>query len=74
MNLTPEMQTMYAAIRRLHEPVRDVLAEIDDEVVRGASGGVETGKAQCFEDHYSHPDDLCTELIAREAERTEARF
>lgn len=96
----------FAQISRFFPGARDVLAEIDEEIVRGALGLPTFGKAQCFEDQYissggqlyelmaghdrfnadlrplmqramnergmnlsicSHPYDLCTELIAREA-------
>ncbi len=97
----------YSQVVRFFPGVRDVLAAIDDEIIRGALGPSQPGKALCFEDQYTstggqlyeliaghdrftadlrahmdpitserglprllccHPYDLCTELIAREAE------
>lgn len=96
----------YAGIARFFPGAREVLAAIDEEIVRAVLGPVQRGKAHCFEDQYassggqlyelasgkdrfiadlrplmdksmserglalgicSHPYDLCTELIAREA-------
>ncbi len=96
----------FASIARFFPGMGREAAEVYEEVVRGALGPVQEGKAQCFEDQYissggqlyelmcghdrfvadlrpvfekaviargsklgicSHPYDLCTELIAREA-------
>jgi hypothetical protein len=96
----------YAEVARFFPGARDELAAIDEEIVLGALGPVQEGKAHCFEDQYassggqlyelmcghdrfiadlrplmnkrlaerglalgicSHPYDVCTELIAREA-------
>jgi fructose-1,6-bisphosphatase/inositol monophosphatase family enzyme len=96
----------YAEIARFFPGARDELAAIDEEIVFGALGPAQYGKAHCFEDQYassggqlyelmcghdrfiadlrplmegglssksrplgicSHPYDLCTELIARQA-------
>ena len=45
----------FAMISRFFPGAREVLAEIDDEVIRGALEPVQKGKAHCFEDQY-----LCT--------------
>jgi fructose-1,6-bisphosphatase/inositol monophosphatase family enzyme len=42
----------FATVARFFPGARDVLAAIDEEVVRGALGPVEPGKAHCFEDQY----------------------
>jgi hypothetical protein len=96
----------YSGVARFFPGARDELAAIDEEIVIGALGPVQEGKAHCFEDQYassggqlyelmcghdrfiadlrplmnkllaqrglalgicSHPYDVCTELIAREA-------
>jgi len=96
----------YAQVARFFPGARDELAKIDEEVVFGALGPAQYGKAHCFEDQYassggqlfelmsghdrfiadlrplmgtgltakrqplgicSHPYDVCTELIARQA-------
>jgi hypothetical protein len=44
--------------------VRDVLAAIDDEIMRGALGPAQPGKAQCFEDQYTSTGGQLYELIA----------
>lgn len=45
----------FAMISRFFPGARDVLAEIDEEIVHAALGRPQAGKAQCFEDQY-----LCT--------------
>ena len=42
----------FAIVSRFFPGARDVLAEIDEEVVRSALGAPKSGKAQCFEDQY----------------------
>ena len=42
----------FAMLARFFPGARDELAAIDEEVVRGALGPVEAGKAHCFEDQY----------------------
>jgi fructose-1,6-bisphosphatase/inositol monophosphatase family enzyme len=42
----------FAGISRFFPGAREVLAEIDEEVVRAVLGKPEAGKAQCFEDQY----------------------
>lgn len=54
----------YAQISRFFPGVRDVLAEIDEEIVRGALGVPKLGKAQCFEDQYISTSGQLYELMA----------
>ncbi len=54
----------FAQIARFFPGVRDVLAEIDEEIVRGALGLPTHGKAQCFEDQYISTGGQLYELIA----------
>ena len=54
----------FAQISRFFPGVRDVLAEIDEELVRGALGLPTHGKAQCFEDQYISTGGQLYELIA----------
>ena len=42
----------------------EVLAEIDEEIVRGALGPVQPGKAHCFEDQYICTGGQLYELMA----------
>ncbi len=42
----------FAMIARFFPGARDELAAIDEEIVSGALGPVESGKAHCFEDQY----------------------
>jgi len=54
----------YSQVVRFFPGVRDVLAAIDDEIVRGALGAAQPGKAQCFEDQYTSTGGQLYELIA----------
>lgn len=54
----------YSQVVRFFPGVRDVLAAIDDEIVRGALGRALSGKAQCFEDQYTSTGGQLYELIA----------
>ncbi|HKR10956.1 MAG TPA: hypothetical protein VJT15_02775 [Pyrinomonadaceae bacterium] len=54
----------YSQVVRFFPGVRDVLAAIDDEIVRGALGPAQPGKAQCFEDQYTSTGGQLYELIA----------
>lgn len=45
----------FAMVARFFPGMREELAAIDEEIVRGALGPVVAGKAQCFEDQY-----ICT--------------
>lgn len=54
----------YSQVVRFFPGVRDVLAAIDDEIVVGALGPPQPGKAQCFEDQYTSTGGQLYELIA----------
>lgn len=54
----------FAQISRFFPGVRDVLAEIDEEIVRKSLGFPVQGKAQCFEDQYISTGGQLYELIA----------
>ena len=54
----------YSQVVRFFPGVRDVLAAIDDEIVLGALGPPQAGKAQCFEDQYTSTGGQLYELIA----------
>ena len=51
-------------VARFFPGARDELAAIDDEIVRGALGPVQPGKAQCFEDQYIWTGGQLYELMA----------
>jgi fructose-1,6-bisphosphatase/inositol monophosphatase family enzyme len=53
----------FATVARFFPGARDVLAAIDEEVVRGALGPVEPGKAHCFEDQYISTGGQLYELM-----------
>jgi hypothetical protein len=50
-------------ISRFFPGVRDELAAIDEEIVTGALGPVQRGKAHCFEDQYISTGGQLYELI-----------
>jgi fructose-1,6-bisphosphatase/inositol monophosphatase family enzyme len=54
----------FAMIARFFPGVRDVLAEIDEEIIRNALGKPREGKAQCFEDQYISTGGQLYELMA----------
>ena len=54
----------YSQVVRFFPGVRDVLAAIDDEIVLGAVGPPQHGKAQCFEDQYTSTAGQLYELLA----------
>jgi len=54
----------FAMISRFFPGARDVLAEIDEEIVRNALGKPKGGKAQCFEDQYISTGGQLYELMA----------
>ncbi len=54
----------FAGLARFFPGARETLAAIDEEVVRGALGDVEHGKAHCFEDQYLSSGGQLYELIA----------
>jgi len=53
----------FAMIARFFPGARDELAAIDEEIVRGALGAVEPGKAHCFEDQYLSSGGQLYELM-----------
>jgi fructose-1,6-bisphosphatase/inositol monophosphatase family enzyme len=54
----------FAQLARFFPGVREELAAIDEEIVRGALGDVEPGKAHCFEDQYLSSGGQFYELMA----------
>jgi fructose-1,6-bisphosphatase/inositol monophosphatase family enzyme len=58
------LEQSYSQVVRFFPGVRDVLAAIDDEIMRGALGPAQPGKAQCFEDQYTSTGGQLYELIA----------
>lgn len=60
----PSIRHGFAGLARFFPGVREELAAIDEEIVRGALGDVEFGKAHCFEDQYLSSGGQLYELIA----------
>ena len=58
------IEQSYSQVVRFFPGVRDVLAAIDDEIVFGALGPAQPGKAPCFEDQYTSTGGQLYELIA----------
>jgi fructose-1,6-bisphosphatase/inositol monophosphatase family enzyme len=54
----------FASVSRFFPGAREELAAIDEEIVRGALGEVERGKAHCFEDQYLSSGGQLFELIS----------
>jgi len=54
----------FAAVSRFFPGAREELASIDEEIVRGALGDVERGKAHCFEDQYLSSGGQLYELMS----------
>ena len=54
----------FAMIARFFPGAREELAAIDEEIVRGALGPVQPGKAHCFEDQYASTGGQLFELMA----------
>ena len=54
----------YAQIARFFPGAREELAAIDEEVVMGALGPVQEGKARCFEDQYASTGGQLYELMS----------
>ena len=54
----------YVTVSRFFPGGRDVLAAIDDEIVRDLAGNIEPGKAACFEDQYASTGGQIYELCA----------
>jgi hypothetical protein len=61
---TPTIAHGYAGLVRFFPGAREELAAIDEEIVRGALGPVEPGKAQCFEDQYACTGGQLYELMS----------
>ena len=59
----PTIRHGFAMIARFFPGARDELAAIDEEVVYGALGPVEPGKAHCFEDQYLSSGGQLYELM-----------
>ena len=53
----------FAMVARFFPGVRDVLAEIDEDIVRAVLGKPREGKAQCFEDQYISTGGQLYELM-----------
>jgi len=68
LNLSPSNATTieqgFAMVSRFFPGARDVLAEIDEEIVTIALGKPKVGKAQCFEDQYLSTGGQLYELMA----------
>ncbi len=60
----PTIRHGFAGLARFFPGAREEVAAIDEEVVRGALGDVEFGKAHCFEDQYLSSGGQLYELIA----------
>ena len=54
----------YAGVSRFFPGAREVLAAIDEEIVREVLGPVERGKAHCFEDQYASTGGQLYELAS----------
>ncbi|GAB4274707.1 MAG: hypothetical protein Kow0080_23380 [Candidatus Promineifilaceae bacterium] len=54
----------FAMVSRFFPGAREELAAIDEEIVRGALGPVQKGKAHCFEDQYICTGGQLYELMA----------
>ena len=54
----------FAMISRYFPGAREVLAEIDEEIIQGALGPVRAGKTHCFEDQYISDGGRLYELMA----------
>jgi fructose-1,6-bisphosphatase/inositol monophosphatase family enzyme len=61
---SPSIEQGYAMVSRFFPGVRDELAAIDEEIVRGALGPPPPGKALCFEDQYTSSGGQLYELMA----------
>jgi len=58
------IEQSYSQVVRFFPGVRDVLAAIDDEIIRGALGPAQPGKALSFEDQYTSTGGQLYELMA----------
>jgi fructose-1,6-bisphosphatase/inositol monophosphatase family enzyme len=68
ITLQPSRETTiahgFAGIARFFPGARDELAAIDEEIVLGALGPVQPGKAHCFEDQYASSGGELYELMS----------
>lgn len=60
----PTIEQGFSMISRFFPGARDVLAEIDEEIVTAALGKPKHGKAQCFEDQYISTGGQLYELMS----------
>ena len=60
----PSIVQGYAMLARFFPGARDVIAAMDEEIVRGALGPSPPGKALCFEDQYTSSGGQLWELMA----------
>jgi fructose-1,6-bisphosphatase/inositol monophosphatase family enzyme len=60
---SPTIAHGYAQVARFFPGAREELAAIDEEIVRGALGPVQAGKAHCFEDQYACSGGQLYELM-----------
>ncbi|MET0645936.1 MAG: inositol monophosphatase [Pyrinomonadaceae bacterium] len=61
---SPTIAHGYAQVARFFPGAREELAAIDEEVVLGALGPVQPGKAHCFEDQYTSSGGQLYELMS----------
>ena len=54
----------FATVARFFPGAREELAALDEEIVRGALGPVQPGKAHCFEDQYASTGGQLFELMS----------
>ena len=60
----PTIAHGYAGIARFFPGAREELAAIDEEIVLGALGPIQRGKAHCFEDQYASSGGQLYELMS----------
>ena len=60
----PTIAHGYAGIVRFFPGAREMLAAIDEEIVLGALGPTQPGKAHCFEDQYASTGGQLYELLS----------
>jgi fructose-1,6-bisphosphatase/inositol monophosphatase family enzyme len=60
----PTIAHGYASVVRFFPGARDELAAIDEEIVLGALGPTQRGKAHCFEDQYASTGGQLYELLS----------
>jgi len=60
----PTIAHGYAGIARFFPGAREELAAIDEEIVLGALGPIQPGKAHCFEDQYASTGGQLYELLS----------